>query len=67
MDRETLLRKLTELKNEVFERMCSLENDWLEQEAEYFKDLYNEMVWMDFDYTSEEEYDDLVWRFENSN
>ena len=67
MDRETRLRKLTELQNQVFNKMTEAENEWLFQEAEELRDLYNEMESMDFNYTGQEEYDDLLERFQELN
>ena len=65
MDLETRVRRLNELQEEVLNRLNEAE-EW-SLEAEQLRDLFNELQGMDFERTGQEEFDDLMERFEELN
>jgi len=65
MDLETRARRLNELQEEVLNRLNEAE-EW-SLEAEQLRDLFNELQGMDFERTGQEEFDDLMERFEELN
>jgi hypothetical protein len=65
MDLETRARRLNELQEEVLNRLNEAE-EW-SFEAEQLRDLFNELQGMDFERTGQEEFDDLLERFEELN
>lgn len=65
MDLETRARRLNELQEEVLNRLN--ETDEWSFEAEQLRDLFNELQGMDFERTGQEEFDDLMERFEELN
>lgn len=67
MDLETRARRLNELQEEVLNRLNEAEEEWENLRAEQLRDLFNELQGMDFERTGQEEFDDLMERFEELN
>lgn len=65
MDLETRARRLNELQEELLNRLNDTD-EW-SFEAEQLRDLFNELQGMDFERTGQEEFDDLMERFEELN